>query len=65
LPPHPGEIVTLFGEDLGPEEFVPLAPGGDGRLSTELAGTRIVFVAGSHPAGLCLAKPTGTCAVWM
>ena len=44
----PGEIVTLFGEDLGPDEFVPLAISGDGRLSTDLAGTRIVFVAGSE-----------------
>ena len=39
----PGEIVTIFGNNLGPETPVMLQLDGLGKVRTELAGTRILF----------------------
>jgi uncharacterized protein (TIGR03437 family) len=39
----PGEIVTIFGNNLGPETPVLLQLDGSGKVKTELAGTRILF----------------------
>jgi uncharacterized protein (TIGR03437 family) len=39
----PGEIVTLFGSNLGPETAVSLQLDSSGRVKTELGGTRILF----------------------
>ncbi len=39
----PGQIVTLFGKGLGPEQGVAYTLGNDGRLGTSLAGTRVLF----------------------
>ncbi len=39
----PGEMVTLFGSGLGPSQLQPLALDANGLLSTEVAGTRILF----------------------
>ncbi|RPI07488.1 MAG: hypothetical protein EHM65_11715, partial [Acidobacteriales bacterium] len=39
----PGEIVTIFGNNLGPETPVMLQLDGSGKVRTELAGTRILF----------------------
>ncbi|MGH8247049.1 MAG: hypothetical protein ACREUU_11545, partial [Gammaproteobacteria bacterium] len=42
-PVAPGEIVSIYGERLGPENPVHAALNGDGRLSTSLGGTRVLF----------------------
>ena len=39
----PGEIVTVFGNNLGPETTVFLQFDGSGKVRTDLAGTRILF----------------------
>jgi uncharacterized protein (TIGR03437 family) len=39
----PGQIVTLFGSNLGPETAVSLQLDASGRVTTQLAGTRILF----------------------
>jgi uncharacterized protein (TIGR03437 family) len=39
----PGELVTLFGEGLGPEKGVTFQLDASGRVSTALAGTRVLF----------------------
>jgi uncharacterized protein (TIGR03437 family) len=39
----PGEIVTIFGQAIGPAELTRLRLGEDGRLTTTLAETRILF----------------------
>jgi uncharacterized protein (TIGR03437 family) len=39
----PGEIVTIFGQGMGPAEPTRLRLGEDGRLATTLADTRILF----------------------
>lgn len=39
----PGEMVTLFGSGFGPAQLQPLALDANGLLSTEVAGTRILF----------------------
>jgi uncharacterized protein (TIGR03437 family) len=39
----PGEMVTLFGQGLGPAEFVSYRVGADGKLAADLADTRILF----------------------
>jgi uncharacterized protein (TIGR03437 family) len=39
----PGEIVTIFGSELGPPELAPLQVTEDRRLATTLADTRILF----------------------
>jgi len=39
----PGQIVVLYGTLLGPTNLVELRLDGDGRVATELAGTRILF----------------------
>lgn len=39
----PGQLVSLFGKGLGPEQGVAYTLGNDGRLGTGLAGTRVLF----------------------
>jgi len=40
----PGEIITIFGSNLGPSSLVTLQLAGDGQhVSTELGGTRVLF----------------------
>ncbi len=39
----PGQIVTVFGTNLGPETAETLRLDGSGKVRTELAGTRILF----------------------
>jgi uncharacterized protein (TIGR03437 family) len=39
----PGEIITIFGQGLGPEDLVTLRVEDSGRVSTELAGTKVLF----------------------
>ncbi len=39
----PGELVTIFGENIGPEEPAGAVIGPDGKLSTVTGGTRILF----------------------
>jgi uncharacterized protein (TIGR03437 family) len=42
-PVAPGEIVSLYGNGMGPEQFLVAQPGADGRLPLELDGTRVLF----------------------
>jgi uncharacterized protein (TIGR03437 family) len=39
----PGEIVTLFGEGLGPAQVKSASMGGDGRLAIEADGVQVLF----------------------
>jgi hypothetical protein len=39
----PGEMVTIFGQEIGPAKLTRLSIGDDGRLATTLADTRILF----------------------
>jgi uncharacterized protein (TIGR03437 family) len=39
----PGEIVTIFGQNIGPAALTRLRLGDDGRLATTLADTRVLF----------------------
>jgi uncharacterized protein (TIGR03437 family) len=39
----PGEIFTIFGAGMGPEELAGLKLATDGRVATELANTRVLF----------------------
>jgi uncharacterized protein (TIGR03437 family) len=39
----PGEIVAVFGEDIGPEQLVPLTIAEDGAIAKSLAGVRLLF----------------------
>jgi uncharacterized protein (TIGR03437 family) len=39
----PGEIVTIFGSNLGPAELAGLELSGSGTVATEVAGTRVLF----------------------
>lgn len=42
-PVAPGELVTLYTEQLGPAAGATAQPGGDGRLPVELSGTTVLF----------------------
>jgi uncharacterized protein (TIGR03437 family) len=42
-PVSPGEIVVIYGSKMGPPDLTHLKLGADGRLTTELAGTRVFF----------------------
>ena len=42
-PVSPGEIVVIYGSKMGPAELTHLTLGVDGRLTTDLAGTRVFF----------------------
>jgi len=42
-PLAPGELVTLFGTDLGPAGGVSNKPDGSGRFTTQLAGVSVLF----------------------
>jgi uncharacterized protein (TIGR03437 family) len=42
-PVAPGELVTLFGTDLGPAAGVSAQPDASGRFATNLAGVRVLF----------------------
>jgi uncharacterized protein (TIGR03437 family) len=50
----PGEIVTLFGSNMGPGTLAQLQLDGSGSISTSLAGTRVLF--GGVPAPLIYAQ---------
>jgi uncharacterized protein (TIGR03437 family) len=39
----PGELISLYGSGLGPKNAASAQVGGDGRIATQLAGTRILF----------------------
>jgi len=39
----PGEIVAIFGENVGPAALVSLTLGGDGKVTKELGGVRVLF----------------------
>ncbi|HEU0119699.1 MAG TPA: SBBP repeat-containing protein [Bryobacteraceae bacterium] len=39
----PGQLVTLFGSELGPAQLTTLEVGADGRVTTALAGVRVYF----------------------
>lgn len=39
----PGEVVTIFGKNLGPSEIVSLQTDPSGRVAAELAGTQVLF----------------------
>ena len=39
----PGEIVTLFGTQMGPAKLAYFAPDQNGKIGTTLAGTRVLF----------------------
>jgi len=39
----PGEIVTIFGQNMGPSAFMTLEVNYDGQLSTSLAGSQVFF----------------------
>jgi uncharacterized protein (TIGR03437 family) len=42
-PVSPGEVVTLFGTDLGPSAGTGARPNGSGQIGTNLAGVRVLF----------------------
>jgi uncharacterized protein (TIGR03437 family) len=42
-PIAPGEVVVLFGSGLGPKQITSYQPDSNGQVSTELAGTRVLF----------------------
>jgi uncharacterized protein (TIGR03437 family) len=42
-PVSPGEIVVIYGSKMGPPDLTHLMLGADGRLTTDLAGTRVFF----------------------
>src|SRR5438105_9549559 len=42
-PVAPGELVTLFGADLGPRDGISAAPDVSGKFATDLAGIRVRF----------------------
>jgi uncharacterized protein (TIGR03437 family) len=42
-PISPGEIITLYGVDLGPTTLVPLQLTGEGLVSTNLGGTQVLI----------------------
>jgi uncharacterized protein (TIGR03437 family) len=39
----PGELISLYGSGLGPKSAASAQVGGDGRIATQLAGTRVLF----------------------
>jgi uncharacterized protein (TIGR03437 family) len=39
----PGEVVVLYGANLGPQQLYPAALNGEGKVATELQGTRVYF----------------------
>lgn len=47
--PSPGEIVSVFGKHLGPEDPVALRLDSSGRVSTELGGTRVLIDGQASP----------------
>ena len=42
-PVAPGEIVSVFGAGVGPQQLVQAAPGADGRYATQIAGVKVRF----------------------
>ncbi len=57
----PGEIVAIFGNNLGPQDLALLQLDGSGKVATELAGTRIYF--DGAPAPLVYVQATQAVAV--
>lgn len=43
VPVSPGEVVTLFGTDLGPPAGASAGPNASGQIGTNLAGVRVLF----------------------
>ena len=39
----PGELISLYGSGLGPKNAASAQAAGDGRIATQLAGTRVLF----------------------
>jgi hypothetical protein len=39
----PGELISLYGSGLGPKNAASAQVAGDGRITTQLAGTRVLF----------------------
>jgi uncharacterized protein (TIGR03437 family) len=52
----PGEMIVIFGSNLGPAQLAGLAIGPDGRLTTTLSGARVLF--DGTPAPLVYASAT-------
>ena len=57
----PGEIVTIFGQAMGPAELTTLRLAEDGRLATTLSDTRILF--NGIPAPLIYVSATQSSAI--
>jgi uncharacterized protein (TIGR03437 family) len=60
-PLSPGQIVTLFGANLGPASLVGGSFGADGRFTSERAGVRVLF--DDVPAPLIYVSATQTSAI--
>jgi uncharacterized protein (TIGR03437 family) len=60
-PVSPGQIITLFGGNLGPAVLAGATLAADGRFPTELAGVRVLF--DGAPAPLLYVSATQTSAV--
>lgn len=57
----PGEILSFFGVDIGPEELAGLEFGPDGKVATEIGATRILF--DGEPAPMVFAVSSQASAV--
>ncbi len=60
-PVSPGEIVTIFGSDIGPPSLVLGTLDASGRVATDLSGTQVLF--GGVPAPILYASAGQTSAV--
>ncbi len=58
----PGEMVTIFGENLGPEEPAGIVIGPDGKVATVTGGTRVLFDGVPAPM-IAASKRQTTCVV--
>jgi uncharacterized protein (TIGR03437 family) len=57
----PGEIVVLYGSNLGPAQLVQFQLDSTGRVPTSLSGTRVLF--NGTPAPILYASPTQVAAI--
>ena len=60
-PVAPGEIITIFGTDLGPASLTPYGLTSDGKLGTTIADTRVLF--GLRPSPLLYASNSSVSAI--
>jgi uncharacterized protein (TIGR03437 family) len=60
-PVSPGEIVTIFGSDIGPSTLAPLRITDGGTLDTNLGGTQVFF--DGYPAPLIYSSATQVSAI--